>query len=124
MYVQTLRLKLRVLLLMKLLTHNNALYSPTLTQCRQQIVLVRATCQPTFSESDWESFCRPLIKDGRVVKSTLALSEDRARLSAKVRKRPASAEPLGARSKGKLRKRTPFTLKRVGEPYKKPSAWR
>ena len=120
MHLATLRLKLRVLSLMKLLTHNAALYAPTLRQCRPQTVLVRTTARPLFEVPAWARFCRELTQEGLVRKATLPLAADRARMTDAVRKRPAAQEQKGAQKK--RMKRTPFSLKRVGAPYKRPSS--
>ena len=122
LHMATLRVKLRVLSLMKLLTHNNAMSAPTLQQCHQQAGLVRTTAQPLFDAPAWSCFCRELTQDGGIRKALLPLATDRAKMTERIRKRPAAEEQSCAQDK--KMKRNPFTLNRAGAPYKRPSSGR
>jgi hypothetical protein len=94
------------------------MYSHTVAQARQQTVLVRATAEPAFDVGGWSRLCRPQASVGAAPKSELLLLRGRAELAARVRKRPASVQ--ATRPFVKELKRTPFTLERVGAPYKRP----
>eukprot|EP00435_Cladocopium_sp_Y103_P017516 s1987_g4.t1 len=53
----TLLLKLPILQLGKLLSHNVALCHPPLRQTRDNMILARASCAPTWTVTSWASFC-------------------------------------------------------------------
>ena len=67
-----------------------------------------------------------MIQHGRVTKAALPLASDRAKMTDRVRmdaaKRPAAVILGGGAGRHKRRKRTPFTLNRVGAPFKRPSS--
>ena len=101
LYSTTLALQLQVNSLGKLLSHNSALYRPTLVQRKQTIVLTAVACTLSISPTDWQEFCKK--------PAALKLALKRKQLSKLVRmhitKKPA-ANPRRV-------KRTPFNLKRI-----------
>ena len=66
MHQSTLRLKLRIFQLAKLIAHNSALFYPTTVQIRQKFVLARSTqCRKLWpSEEDWEKWRSELSPAG------------------------------------------------------------
>lgn len=60
MHQETLRLKLQILTLGKLISHNAALYSPTIRQCGPSVVMARSVMKPLWSKADWASWCLTL----------------------------------------------------------------
>ena len=117
----TLKLKLSVLLVAKLLQHNAALYFPT---CRQMVptqVLSRRLGSACFSDRAWRSWACP-AEESRVPKARLPLQTERLELVAQVRDfvskaRPAKSKTIlkrpEARNPAKLKRRTPFNLNRT-----------
>ena len=64
MHQSTLQLKLRVLKLGKLMSHNSALYQHTSKQLPHSVVLARASRRALWSEEAWQTWCKEL-RDGR-----------------------------------------------------------
>ena len=129
MYQDTLRLKLACLSIGKLLAHNAALYSPTTRQMSANMVLTRVCTRPLWTDAEWQAWCDPLYHASVVQKAHIPLTGNKIAQKAIVRnwvcKRPVTV------AKAKPRKRTPFTLERVGSfitggvkrsIFKKPSA--
>jgi hypothetical protein len=109
----TLVLKLAILVLFKLTSHNCALYRPTARQESSSVVLARAISVGVWSTSQWRAWCLQLCgHNTRKADTPLALArrEQAATLRAWVLKRPAAALPVG----GRAIKRTAFTLQRAG----------
>ena len=57
LYVHTLQIQLRINTIAKLMTHNSALYSPTLRQLDQQTVLATASGKWRFPDEVWTLWC-------------------------------------------------------------------
>ncbi|CAE7205271.1 unnamed protein product [Symbiodinium sp. CCMP2592] len=111
MHQATLEMKLEILRLGKLLSHNRALYHTTSCQMTHAEVLARATRQCLWTEGEWAAWCSEL-EDGEGAKMKAHLPFHEARETQKsivrgCRKRPASAP--SARS---TVRRTPHTLER------------
>ena len=111
MHQSSLKLKLRILRLGKLVSHNAAMCHQTSRQLSQALVLARASSQTVWNQAQWEIWCNLLEGEGRVQKATLPVEQqraaERAAVRASVRKRPSS----GGAHKTKKR-RTPTTLQR------------
>eukprot|EP00435_Cladocopium_sp_Y103_P008302 s3962_g2.t1 len=102
----TLQLKLQILQLGKLLSHNVALCHPPLRQTRDNVILARASCSPLWTQSTWAVFCATRRK------AALPLHRQRQAEAAAVREH---SNGEGARKKPvrkNILKRTPFTVKR------------
>jgi hypothetical protein len=96
MHRSTLALKLQILSLGKLISHNSALYRPTTRQIRSNLVLARALSKEVWSTADWRKWCRQLVTpQGRNRKAALPLQQQRNTEVTAVRewvaKRPASS---------------------------------
>ena len=116
----TLRLKLSILEMAKLLPHNSAAYRPTLRQLPPGYVLARAAVTEVWSDAAWGVWCCELSGGASVAKAQIPLQEQRMEQARAVRawrlgrpaaasiRRPAAAQPIE-------RKRTPFTVRRGGE---------
>ncbi|CAE7421452.1 unnamed protein product [Symbiodinium natans] len=107
----TLSLKLSIMQLGKLLTHNNALYKPTTRQMPEAELLARLTSKDLFRATEWEEWCSELVDGSIKGKAELQLHHEREIERKKVNprsfKRPAAAEDSSL-----LRRRTPNTLLR------------
>ena len=114
MHQSTLQLKLRVLKLGKLMSHNSALYQHTSKQLPHSVVLARASRRALWSEEAWQTWCKELRDDGAVSKASLPLSVKRQQEKLAVKaavvrmKRPAATHS----SVAKKRRHTPHTLHR------------
>lgn len=109
MHQSTLRLKLRVLHLAKLIPHSAAMYRPTLRQISSGVVLARcALSSPWHGQIAWQAFA------GHFGKALLPLQEKRKREVAAVGKQ-SFKKPARKRPAAKLERRTPFTRKRVSK---------
>ena len=109
MHQSTLRLKLRVLHLAKLIPHSAAMYRPTLRQISSGVVLARcALSSPWHGQIAWQAFA------GHFGKALLPLQEKRKREVAAVGKQ-SFKKPARKRPAAKLETRTPFTRKRVSK---------
>jgi len=117
----TLTLKLDMLALGKLLTHNLAMYHPTARQMSQNEVLARALSRKVWTAAAWRAWCKKLHTASFVQKATLPLNTKKITeikvVHGWIRKRPAAAK-AAARPIGPKRKRTPFTLQRAGNLIK------
>jgi hypothetical protein len=102
----TLQLKLQILQLGKLLSHNVALCHPPLRQTRDNVILARASCSPLWTQEAWATFC---AKQGKAV---LPLHQKRQAEATAVRehgnKGVAPKKPVRKR----ILKRTPCTVQR------------
>ena len=117
-----LKLKVRCFQMVKLLTHNSALYSPTTVQIPQHVLIARIVgSMAPWDQNGWAQWAGLLLPqeaDMPRLKADLPLATDRARIamackvwrtnggSKNILKRPASVLPKQARSM----KRTPFRL--------------
>ena len=97
----TLLLKLQVMQLGKLLSHNVALCHPPLRQTRDNVILARASCAPTWTATSWESFCSTQQK------AALPLHQQRMAEAKAVREHSSAMQV-----RKKHLKRTPFNVKR------------
>ena len=108
----SLKMKLRILRLAKLMSHNSAMYHSTSRQLPPAIVLARASSQVLWTQTEWKLWCRALAVEGRIQKAELPIERsrmaERAAVSATVRKRPSSKMQLP----NAKRRRTPHTLLR------------
>lgn len=120
----TLKLKLRILQLSKLMSHNSAMYRPTLRQVRPKIVLARSMCKPMWTNTAWTNWCDELQPGAKVHKATAPLTVERKVQADKIRKhvikRPSGAatsatKPVVKRPASKKSShRTPLTRQRKG----------
>ena len=106
----SLQLKLEVLQLGKLLSHNRALYHRTTKQMQRGEVLARACRESLWSPDTWSAWCSELLDGpGPKLKADLPKEDERSRQKAAVRgnvkRKPAAAVPEKTR-------RTAFTLER------------
>ena len=93
MYRETLRLRLAIFLIYKLLPHNRAQYGRGLRARRQGLMMnLCVNSMKLWTESKWRSWCRTL---GKRDKASIPLAKARAKAAglvrAHVRQRPASA---------------------------------
>jgi hypothetical protein len=111
-YASTLELQLEIAHFGKLFAHNAALYHPTLRQLTQSECVARSVFNLRYPERDWNAFCRMLTVDARIQSAYLPLSEKRKIAEVLV----SSAKKLCKKpsTKKQMRKRTVFSLKRVG----------
>ena len=111
MHKTTLELKLSIMSLGKLMTHNTALYWTTTRQMPEAEVLARTASVALWSPQQWSRWCEELVDGRKTEKATLRLhprkQAERSAVRAKLNKKPAA-------SHGKARKRriTPNTLLR------------
>jgi len=113
-FASTLNLSLRVCWMGKLLTHNSAMYRPTLRQLSSQTVrsvVVQTLC---YTEAAWSSWCLTQREcEGIVQPAETQTILHRKAVSVKI-KQHALKRPAAALKKSRaFRKRTPFTLKRL-----------
>ena len=112
MYQTTLSMKLQLLKIAKQLSHNTALYRPTTRQVSARMVLGGAVAPPLWSPAAWKAFAEKYVnKDGATRKAALPLTATREMQESEVHEwlqNRTTAAP-------KTRKRTAFTLKRVGK---------
>ena len=111
MYQTTLAMKLDLLKVSKQLVHNTALYRPTTKQVPSRMVMGGVLARPLWTPAAWQTFVGKFVDDyGFTRKATLPLtvirSEQESEVHEWLQKRPAAAP--------KTRKRTAFTLERVG----------
>ena len=90
----TLQLKLSIMHLGKLLSHNVALYRPATRQMAEAEVLARATARAIFTDAEWREWCGELADGDHTIKAGLELHKQRECQRSKVKptlqKRPAS----------------------------------
>lgn len=114
MHRSTLCLKLDILRLGKLLSHNTSLYSPTARQMPQSHVLARRLGTPVWDRAAWESWVVEQRKSGRTSRSDMPLAKRRQSERDAVHqtnlKRPAAT--TFKRPASQRRKRTAFTMQR------------
>lgn len=93
------------------------MYSPTLRQLRNSEVLGRVVAGLDISAASWASWCAELHGDGRVLPADLPLIAERCRLDRLIRSHrdgPMRVASIRKRPAGSVRKRTAFTLRRLG----------
>ena len=110
MHQSTLRLKLSILGLAKVLPHVSAVHHPTISQLSSQLLLARITARSVWSDAAWEDWCMSCIDNDRHQKAFLPNYTSRTADVEKVRKwnlkRPAAPKKT-------LRKRAVFTAERA-----------
>ncbi|CAE7414269.1 unnamed protein product [Symbiodinium microadriaticum] len=107
----SLKMKLRILRLGKLISHNAAMYHQTSRQLSQAIVLARASSHCLWNAGQWKEWCSLLEDDGKLQKAELPVEKARSSERAAVRVR--AKHGTGSRlPKARVRRRTPHTLKR------------
>jgi hypothetical protein len=107
MHRSTLSLKLNILRLGKLMSHNLALFSPTARQMPGAHVLARRLGKPVWTKDTWLAWVEDGRKNGESLPYKKRLLEEQRLTSRKARaKRPACVK--------RTRKRTVFTLPRDG----------
>ena len=115
MHQSTLRLKLHILTLSKLVSHNAAMYRPTIRQLPSSIVLARSIGSPIWTNGSWRQWSNRLLGHNHIIKAALPSQEARRKEIVKVKqhihKRPAAKHTPLAKLK---RKRTVFTRQRSG----------
>ena len=103
----TLRLKLGMLKLGDTLSHNRALYHPTIRQMPEAELVARASASVGWSTEEWRAWCQELLNVRMPQKAALPLQQQREaqvrRVQAAALKKPAAAG---------RRRRTPHTLQR------------
>lgn len=108
----TLKLKLEILTLAKMLPHYAAAKHPTLSQATSRNIMVRLCTPSIWTSQSWLERCDDSQRVGRIEKAKLPLAESRQSERVKVQqwnlKRPAAAKP-------RHRKRTVFTLQRQSQ---------
>ena len=123
MHQSTLRLKLHVLTLAKLLSHNSAMYRPTTRQYPPGVVLARSAGCHIWTNASWIKWCSHLVHRDRVTKADVPIRDEWRQDAIKVKqhilKRPSSHHAAIKRKPNhplaKLkRKRTAFTRQRRG----------
>ena len=113
MHQATLRLKLRIFHLYKLLPHNRAMYRGMVRQASQKMVVHRTVAALELcSKAQWKTWCGASIAEGHVVKANLPLWQARQTQAQQckawvARKRPAAAvsNPVAAAAKRAVAKR-------------------
>ena len=103
MHRSTLCLKLQILRLGKLLSHNLALYSPTARQMPGAHVLARRLGEPLWTAESWTAWSKTTREEGLLLPLKKRRLQEQ-RVISKAMKKPASHK--------KSRKRTAFTLER------------
>ena len=112
MHQPTFRLKLRILTISKLISHNAALYAPTVRQLNQSVVLSRAVCRDIWAPLEWKQWCSAKCQRNRIGKATLPYCEMRKLHESRLREWMAKRPAKGSKNGGKPKKRTVFTLER------------
>ena len=118
MHQATLDLKLSVLHFGKLLAHNGAMYHHTLSQIPHAVVLARASAVSPWTVAQWSAWCKENVDGEAVVKATLPMEKERQKQKAKVKAKAAAIKEATRKrpaERNLKRKRTPFTLERVGQ---------
>ena len=107
----TLCLKLSIMHLAKLLSHNTALYRPATRQMSECEILSRCSCRVLWTLPEWKAWCQELgVEAGLVGKADLSLQTARAEQKCLVQQRTLK-RPAALSSRGSQR-RTPHTLER------------
>jgi hypothetical protein len=123
LHQSTLKLKLHILTLRKLIAHNSALFQPTSRQMCSNLVLASALAAEVWTSDDWHSWCGQLSEESRISKANVPLKGSRQEESRLVtewmRKRPAAMvsadvarKKPASSSSGSIVRRTVFTLDR------------
>jgi hypothetical protein len=130
-YAATLKLELHMNMVMKLMTHNTAMYKPQLRQLSQQCLAAASHSNDRFTVDGWETWCNNGYTDlplhiARSQQRPLILAHEAAVLKRpagmrKVSKRPASSTCVVPRRACTVKriKRHPFNLKRVKHVHAK-----
>ena len=116
----------------RLLSHNTALYSPTLRQLRQSDVLARAAASMAIPSADWSSYCGLLRREGAdlLAPASLPLFQERQGIKRKIERARNNSVETALRKPAAVKRpaavREPDVLKRsaVRAPPKKKSAKR
>ena len=107
----TLCLKLSIMHLAKLLSHNTALYRPATRQMSEWEILSRSSSRVLWTLPEWKAWCEELgVEAGLVGKAELSLQTARAEQKSLVKQRPLKRP--AAPSKSQSQRRTPHTLER------------
>jgi hypothetical protein len=119
LHQSTMKLKLQVLRVGKLLAHNSAMYRPTTRQMASGAVLCRALYRTVWTKRTWNQWCMGLTTSSRrLLKASVPLREDRIQEACKVRhaimKRPSSHPKSSTSSAKSKSKRTAFSRLRKG----------
>ena len=109
-YKASLRLKLRIMGLAKLMAHDACLHFPTIRQIQPAAVLARATANPLWTATTWRRWCVQMAEGDRCSKAELPEQANRRRERDIMRrwalKRPAAAKRPAASAMRD--RRTPF----------------
>lgn len=122
MHKSTLRIKLRVLHLAKLLTHHAAMYRPTLRQIGSGVVLARTAVSSPWGRQQWFRFASG---DGKALLPLNIARQEEARMVAlaktKTAKRPAATKrPAAKISILKRPSKKPHVQKTRRTPFNRP----
>ena len=113
----TLRLKLLVMCIAKMLCHDAAMRFPTARQMSYGVVLARCSARLVWTAASWRACCVELDAGGRKRKAIVPLHVQRqgevAALQAWVQKRPAAVKRPASGTVASRLKRTAFNRKRV-----------
>ena len=125
-YLSTAQLQLQVNSLARLLSHNCALYSPTLRQLRQSEVLSRACGGIQLPDAQWKDYCTQLQREGLNLLAQASLPLQQAREATKkliraheVRMRPAAVKDIARSVRSGRILRKPSAAHEV---WKRPAA--
>lgn len=111
----TLHIKLRILLLAKIIAHDNALFKSTLRQVPSKIVLARSiSCSP-WNTTSWSSWCSGLRSNGVVRKADLPLNAERSSQVLAVRKWTCKRPACQQKTPKSNFKRTAFSRQRISK---------
>ena len=92
LYSSTLGLQLEVVHIGKLVTHNAAMYRPTLRQLRQDTVLRFAAASVKVDAAEWRAFCRSGMDGGKCVAVLQRSTMARIHLMERIRARAPQTE--------------------------------
>ena len=116
LHQSTLKLKLDILTLGKLVQHNSAMYRPTSRHMTAGLVMARSLAVDVWNKKQWKEWCSQLKTAKRVNKAPLPLTLQRKTEALKVKqwilKRPASGKST-SRKPREVSKRTACSLQRV-----------
>ncbi len=110
LYITTVEVQLRVIHIAKLLTHNAALYAPTLRQLRQEEVLAKTLMSVEWPAIEWQDFCNAQACNTYVEAASVPLLATRKRTTLALKARVVLKRPSAKRV---VHKRSVFTLRRI-----------
>jgi hypothetical protein len=113
LYITTVEVQLRVIHIAKLLTHNAALYAPTLRQLRQEEVLAKTLMSVEWPAIEWQDFCNAQACNTYVEAASVPLLATRKRTTLALKARAVLKRPSAKRV---VHKRSVFTLRRIKRP--------